>query len=89
MVSYRGRGIGKERGTPQEKSVNEVVGRGRGMLQLSQTSYKATKNERGLGTRKRPIEHEYISKGQTIYFKRLRIVEIEMYQVEMSLQLLI
>ncbi|XP_049352719.1 uncharacterized protein LOC125817214 [Solanum verrucosum] len=65
---------------PQERNVNEGLGRGRGMPQHSQTSFEATCSGRGLERGKRQVEHEDTSGGQTRPFKRPRMVGVGIYQ---------
>ncbi|KAG5592129.1 hypothetical protein H5410_042643 [Solanum commersonii] len=78
----RGAGTSRGRGMPQERSVNEGLGRGREMAQHNQTSSEATCSGRGLERRKRPVEHENTSERQTRPFKRPREVGVSIHQVE-------
>ena len=66
----------------QERNVNEGLSRGRGMTQHSQTSSEANYSIGGLGRRKRPVEHEDTSGGQTRPFKRTRMVGVGIYQAK-------
>ncbi|KAH0648202.1 hypothetical protein KY285_033450 [Solanum tuberosum] len=66
---------------PQERNVNEGLGRGKGMAQHSQTSSEATCSGRGLERGKRPVEHEDTSGGQTKHFKRPRMPELSSRRV--------
>ncbi|XP_025886513.1 uncharacterized protein [Solanum lycopersicum] len=77
-----GRGTGSEREMAQERNVNEGLSRGRGMTQHSQTSSEANYSIGGLGRRKRPVEHEDTSGGQTRPFKRPRMVGVGIYQAK-------